>query len=79
LHDDGSSENRDRDFIREDVDEECYFIKLNYEEIIEKLAERMGISEEECSMKFGSFSLIKNDNDLSRFTFNNYLGVYKDV
>lgn len=79
LHDDGSSENRDRDFIREDVDEERYFIKLNYEEIIEKLAERMGISEEECSMKFGSFSLIKNDNDLSRFAFNNYLGVYKDV
>ncbi|MCD8568445.1 MAG: hypothetical protein LRY50_08960 [Geovibrio sp.] len=58
-----------------DVD---FFIPLDYEELIEELAEVKGMSEEQCSERFGAFSLTMRDDDYDSYYYNEYLGVFKE-
>ncbi|QAR33497.1 type I-F CRISPR-associated helicase Cas3 [Geovibrio thiophilus] len=55
-----------------------FFIPLDYEELIEELAEVKGMSEEECSVRFGTFSLTMRDKDLDSYSYNEYLGIFKE-
>jgi CRISPR-associated endonuclease/helicase Cas3 len=65
-------------FKRVDKPDTDFFIPLDYEELIEELAEVKGMSEEQCSERFGTFSLTMRDDDYDSYCYNEYLGVFKE-
>jgi CRISPR-associated endonuclease/helicase Cas3 len=55
-----------------------FFINMEYGEIIEDLADSFNMSVEDCSLKFGRFTLIKDENNNRRHLYNSYLGVFAE-